>query len=313
MRMAQKSPTQNQRMESHKLVHQMNDESLSEHGSFEDQPCYKPTSRLPAKLLHSRHGFDTWRMLVSATTIAVIAIIALSILLRHIKGFLPHQDEQFGQLMSNDSSCDLVSPSGSAMENAFKIDLRSPLHLSFGAAKGIDVIWDLVVGQGGRLLLAWVSYIVFMDGLVRLLETSAVPYHLYCSITLNTSSLITTWQSLKIVFTAHGWRAKAFLAWFAIATTYVLGFSTLLSAATGYVSPSTIGYRMADQNFLKQNSEELRSCYIVYNGSLVGLEENTIVPGPPISTFDINFGRNFFLPPGINATYPLFMTFYRCK
>lgn len=214
-----------------------------------------------------------------------VLVIGLSFILAYIQNILPNKNIWIGGFDTK-SSCDLVSNSGSAIENAFNIDLRSPLRLSFGAAKGIDVVWDLVVGQGGRLLLAWVSYKVFMDGLARLLETSAVSYNLYTLITFNTSSLMSTWQSTKEIFETRGWRGKCFLAWFSISTIYVLGFSTLLSAATGYVSPSTIGFRMQDQNFLAQDSDALTSCFTIAKGSLIGLPDMKIIRGPPIHVFD---------------------------
>ena len=47
------------------------------------------------------------------------------------------------------TSCDLIEPSDSKLENAL-----SGQHISFAEAKMIDVVWDLLVGQGGRLLMA---------------------------------------------------------------------------------------------------------------------------------------------------------------
>ena len=61
---------------------------------------------------------------------------------------------------------------------------------------------------------------------------------------------------------------------------YVLAYPTLISAATGYVNPSTRRYRMPDQSLIAADSEELRHCLLLENGSAVGLSDGYLVPGP---------------------------------
>lgn len=269
------------------------DDTSSERGLAASH-IVKPTTKLPARKLpgcrHKYFGFGV------AILITAVALTAFSLILRNIPYWLPvpglYINEQSG------ISCDLFSINDSMIEKAFKIDLRSPTHFSFAAAKGIDVAWDLFVGQGGRLLLASISYIVFMDGLTRLLETSAVSYQLYATMVFDNSSLWSAWNSLKAIFTGHGWRGRAFLAWFFVASIYVLGFPALMSAATGYVSPSTVGLRMPDQTFISSASSEIVNCYnivelisIIGNSSLIGLDSNkTLIFGPSIHDFDFQGG-----------------------
>ena len=108
-----------------------------------------------------------------------------------------------------------------------------------------------------------VAYKVFMDGLARTVEDSAVSYQLYASLTFSTTSLFTTGRSIKGVLHAKGWRGKFFLAWFAVSTIYVLGFPTLISATAGYLTPSTAGFKIDNSTSLTSDSPALKSCYEV--------------------------------------------------
>lgn len=136
-----------------------------------------------------------------------------------------------------------------------------------------------------------VAYKIFMDGLARLMEDSAVSYQLYASLTFSTTSLLSTGRAIKGVMYMKGWRGKVFLAWFATSSIYVLGFPTLISATAGYVKPSTAGFKMADSTFLTPASSALRSCYVVHDGALIGLQNGTVVQGPPVY---VQFQRKCF-------------------
>lgn len=187
-----------------------------------------------------------------------------------------------GSRRGSDISCDLVATNASSFEKTFSIDLRSQSQLSFAQAKFIDVVWDLLIGQGGRLLLVWLSYIVFMDGLARLMETSAVSFDFYASIVFSTSSLTATWHAFKAISTSHGWRGRAFLAWFGFATIYVLAYSTLMSAATGYINPSDVLIHSPDDLWVAPGSEDIKNCLLLSKGSAVGLPDNYVVPAPSL-------------------------------
>lgn len=263
-------------------------EAGSHQQSFaDDEFCKTLTWRLPPKQLLPRSRRRFPRDQIFPILLFASVVVALPTLLSQLGRLNQHLHNDksipiFSTLpKAAMSSCDLIWPTGSAFEKAFTIDLRSNLHLSFATAKSIDVIWDLIVGQGGRLFLAWISYVVFMNGLARLMETSAISYQLYASLVFETSSLIATWQSLKAV-SGHGWRGRAFFAWFGFATIYVLAYSTLISAATGYINYSTIRFRMSDMSLITPTSDELQNCLILPYGSLVGLADNDAVVGPSI-------------------------------
>lgn len=247
---------------------------------FETEDFGKSTSRLPARPLEPYRRRWT---LIGVSVVVVLFSAALIALLRNLKYLLP--DPQYYDLLPDESdmSCDLTLPNNNSIENAFIINLRSATHLSFSEAKLIDVTWDLFIGQGGRLLMAWASYRAFMDELVCLLETTAVSYELYVYLAFDTTSLLATWKSTKALFQSKDWHSRIFLIWFGLATIYTLAFPTLMSAATGYVNPSTPSYKMADGTLIDAQSKNLTLCIPVYSGALIGLTNTTIAYGEPVS------------------------------
>lgn len=239
------------------------------------------TLRLPPKLLPPRSRLSFSLSLVVPSLFTAFALVSLSVFLSQLHRLLPNKGYGPSFNYTHQISCDLVAANASALEKAFTIDLRSQLHLTFATAKFIDVVWDLVIGQGGRLLLAWISYVVFMDGLARLMEISAVSYQLYASIVFETFSLFSIWYSLRAVSACRGWRSRAFLTWFGFATMYVLGYPTLMSAATGYLNPSSTIFLSEDQGMIPADSNELRWCFRIANAHLIGLQDDYIVQGLP--------------------------------
>ncbi|KAL8722230.1 MAG: hypothetical protein Q9181_007535 [Wetmoreana brouardii] len=247
-----------------------------------DDEFEKPTSRLPPRSLPGRRKY---RPFIVATLIAIFTILPFALLIRYIQYMLP--DPSWNGLKLDGVSCDLVdTKNASRMQSAFQINLRSAAQLSFAEAKFIDLLFDLAVGQGGRLLLAAVSYIVFMDALLRFMEITPMSYNLYISLAFSSTSLVATWRATKSIFTTKGWRAKMFLIWCALAMMYVLAFPTLIESATGYVQPSSAGFNINNGTFVTANSDNLTSCYIVDGGALIGLTDDTIALGPPAHVFD---------------------------
>jgi hypothetical protein len=250
--------------------------------------------------------------------ITVISLVVLWVLISQVRRLSPGREYGVpfavegigGPVAINDtsSSCDLIPSDAGEFEKSFRIDLRGPLQLSFAQAKTIDVVWDFVIGQGGRLLLAWISYIVFMDGLARLMETSHVKYQLFVTIVFETSSVTSTWRALKAVFTGQGWRGRAFFGWFSFATIYVLGFSTLVSAATGYINPSTTHFLMKQDNvWIAADAPEFTHCLLLAQGSALGLTDNAIVYGPQAAQSPYYSPSKY--PLYYNLTFPKSMLF----
>ncbi|KAL8931915.1 MAG: hypothetical protein Q9211_006650 [Gyalolechia sp. 1 TL-2023] len=251
--------------------------------SESDDDLVKPTSKLPPKPLPGR---PKYRPFIVASLTTIVTIVILAVLCSIIDNLMP--DARWDGIKLTGSSCDLVNTKNSSrLQSAFQINLRGGAQLSFGQAKLIDLLFDLLVGQGGRLLLAAISYIVFMDALLRSMEITPVPYNLYASLVFSPTSLIATWHSIRAVSTTRGWRAKAYLIWCAWSMLHVLAFPTLIDSATGYVSPSSAGFNIANGTMVTADSNELIGCLNVTGGLLLGQTENiTIAKGPPAHIFD---------------------------
>ncbi|KAF2180974.1 hypothetical protein K469DRAFT_671987 [Zopfia rhizophila CBS 207.26] len=113
--------------------------------------------------------------------------------------------------------------------------------MSFTAVKVIDITWDLIVGRGGQLLLAWVNYRVFNEWLVYHMEMHLTSYKMYVAVAFETTSLSTLGVLGKefLCFGERNWRR--FFRWLAVlcmflSTLYVLAFPTLMAAMTGYIT-----------------------------------------------------------------------------
>ncbi len=284
----------------------------------DNEACTGHLSSLPPKSLPPRRGLRFALSFVMPILITVISLVVLWVLISQVRRLSPGREYGVpfavegigGPVAINDtsSSCDLIPSDAGEFEKSFRIDLRGPLQLSFAQAKTIDVVWDFVIGQGGRLLLAWISYIVFMDGLARLMETSHVKYQLFVTIVFETSSVTSTWRALKAVFTGQGWRGRAFFGWFSFATIYVLGFSTLVSAATGYINPSTTHFLMKQDNvWIAADAPEFTHCLLLAQGSALGLTDNAIVYGPQAAQSPYYSPSKY--PLYYNLTFPKSMLF----
>ena len=249
-----------------------------------------------------------WRVAL-VTGLAAVIIIGLSILIKIISKIdtRPEDDVITGRTTT---SCDLLASNVSAIESAFYLNLRGAAHLSYFQARVIDVFWQLLVGAGGRLLLGWIAYIVFMDGLVRLMESTPLSYETYASIAFSTNSIYSTWFVLKGVFSTSGWRGKAFLTWFVLSSLYMLGFPNIISITGGYLAPSSTRLAMPDGSYISSDSNDLTNCYAAEVGELIGLPENhTVILGPQVKVAYTQYGTYSaagYKSPDWALQYPLY-------
>ena len=166
-------------------------------------------------------------------------------------------------------------------------------NLSFGSmtftqVKVIDIAWDLLIGRGGQILLAWVNYRVFNEWLYYHMEMHKTSYKLYTSLAFSTTSL-TTLGVLGKEFLSFGkgtW--KRFFRWLGIlsmllSTLYVISFPTLMAAMTGYITTSEAYIEDSDRNLIEwSNVKELYLVGVVedshrinYTRPLVATQYNT--------------------------------------
>lgn len=113
--------------------------------------------------------------------------------------------------------------------------------LSFTAVKVIDVIWDLVVGRGGQLVLGYITYRVFNESLLYYMENHPTSYKLYTAVAFEPISLMALGALGKECLALDQSSWKRFFRWLTmlcmlLSTLYVLSFPTLMSAMTGYTT-----------------------------------------------------------------------------
>ncbi|KAG8160019.1 hypothetical protein KVR01_010656 [Diaporthe batatas] len=177
-----------------------------------------------------------------------------------------------------------------AVERGFYINLQVAQKLSFTRAKLLDLAWDTVVGQGGRFLHAFVLYQVAASQLAWMMEYSLVPYYFQLDILFSTASLSALWSTLRFLGTKRPARAVFSAVWFLLAIVYVLAFSSIWGAATGYLSPSRPAYMMEDNSYVTFDSDNLNVCITVDSERLNGTVP-AIVQGPKLSSCLDDFGK----------------------
>ncbi|KAF1849331.1 uncharacterized protein K460DRAFT_331184 [Cucurbitaria berberidis CBS 394.84] len=159
-------------------------------------------------------------------------------------------------------------------------------NLSFGAfsftqVKVIDIAWDLIIGRGGQMLLAYVNYRVFNEWLVYHMELHLTSYKMYAAVAFET----TTMRTLGVLgkeFLAFGkgtWRR--FFRWLAmlsmiISTIYVLSFPTLMAALTGYITTNEPYLQNYERNLIEWSQIE-RVVYVINDAGRIGFDKPLVV------------------------------------
>ncbi|KAF7526056.1 hypothetical protein G7054_g10878 [Neopestalotiopsis clavispora] len=136
-----------------------------------------------------------------------------------------------------------IDPVWSSWDSLFQMNIRSR-NLSFTAAKLIDIAFDLIIGSGGQMYLAWMAYNVYTDVLQRVTEKGKIGCVAFAAITLKPDSLMTIWSVVAAVFSIRHVRVKILLIWMVLAMAYVVAFPTAMSAATSPVAATTISIRL---------------------------------------------------------------------
>jgi hypothetical protein len=163
-------------------------------------------------------------------------------------------------------------------------------NLSFGSmtftqVKVIDIAWDLLVGRGGQLLLAWVNYKVFNEWLYFHMEFHKTSYKMFTTIAFSTTSLATLGVLGKefLAFGKSTWRR--FFRWLGIlcmllSTVYVISFPTLMAAMTGYIATSEAYIKDTDGNLVNWSKVDdfgNRVEGVMYDASRIGNYSKTLV------------------------------------
>jgi hypothetical protein len=109
-------------------------------------------------------------------------------------------------------------------------------RMAFSTAKFIDIVWDIVVGRGGQALLAFVTFKVSSQYLAMAMLKAPVSYNTFESLAFVPPTLVRTVRLAGDLLTNRGWRARLIMVWIALSSLFVLGFSSLITAMSGYSS-----------------------------------------------------------------------------
>jgi hypothetical protein len=154
-------------------------------------------------------------------------------------------------------------------------------NMTFTQVKVIDIAWDLLVGRGGQMGLAWVNWVVFNEWLVFHLERWDTSYKMYSTVALQTTS----WTMLGVAakeFLCFGEKSWArFFRWLAmfsmfISTLYVLAFPTLMAAMTGYITTYEPYFEDNNHNLVEWRKLDEIVRTIEAGGLSLGFDEDTV-------------------------------------
>ena len=144
------------------------------------------------------------------------------------------QDAASGVVRGARSYCDVVNsgrPDG--IQGLLAVDAAYG-NMTFALAKLIDIVWDICVGRGYQLMFLFISYRVFTDCLLLIMESATVPYDLYTNIGFDRPSLFTLLPVVRFAYCGSVWRHKCLMIWLVFSIFWTALLPTFLSAMTGY-------------------------------------------------------------------------------
>ncbi|EUC44372.1 hypothetical protein COCMIDRAFT_52299, partial [Bipolaris oryzae ATCC 44560] len=117
--------------------------------------------------------------------------------------------------------------------------------LSFAQAKLVDIVWDIVVGRGGQVILAIISWREFARYLTICMASEPVSYQVFRTIFIeNDASVLSTCRTIKSFITQRRLKSKFAMAFMTATMLFILAFPTLMSAMSGY--DSNVSSRVPD-------------------------------------------------------------------
>ena len=122
--------------------------------------------------------------------------------------------------------------------------------MAFSLAKFVDIVWDILIGRGGQLLIAWIDYRVFSDALMRIMETTTVPYDLYIEITFSPPSVATLAPIFQVMKRKMFWYHRLLFLWLLLSVLWITSYGTVVSAMTGYAANNYAMIRLLDGSYV---------------------------------------------------------------
>lgn len=255
----------------------------------------KPQTALPPKKIKPRHNPNKHYE---------IAIIASTYMVLSATGFVGvSMTTGSGRRGIDDCHDDATL---SATETRFQIDLPVTEPLSFAHAKLIDLVWDLSVGHGGRLLHGWVLYQVATKAIAWMLECSVLSYSVLFSILFQENSFYSLWALGRSLGRRQRARTVLMTVFLIFSIIHILFFGAIWSAATGYQSPGTLAFAMADRSWVTKDTDTLRVCWSIppNRPELVGIVDGDVVLGPDFGTVFNSFSDLTYSKDWARNRYP---------
>ncbi|KAK6365006.1 hypothetical protein LTS17_011702 [Exophiala oligosperma] len=106
--------------------------------------------------------------------------------------------------------------------------------MSFSAAKCIDVVWDIMIGRAGQAILAWATFKVSSQYLDHAMREAPVSYDTFEALAFVPPSLVNTAKLAGDLLLCRGWRSRLAILWILCSSLFVISFSSLASAMSGY-------------------------------------------------------------------------------
>lgn len=165
-------------------------------------------------------------------------------------------------------------------------------EFQYATAKGIDIVWDVVVGRVGQIFLAILAYPVIRRSLAYYMERKSVHIDAYASIAFDKISLPALWTTVRDIcghsrrsdrriaslFPTFNWRFFAH----ALVFMYILGFPTMVSVMTGYQAKFNAYVERPDNQFLMKVDELKIPSFVIRDGSRIGMQDlQPIYPEDP--------------------------------
>lgn len=103
----------------------------------------------------------------------------------------------------------------------------------------IDTLVNVILGRGGQLVLAWISYRIFGASMQRMAGSNDVPLDAYTRFTLFRIDIRHVWPTVKATWQTRGARSKANFLFMLYTVILVVVWGPLVDFAFGYVPEQT--------------------------------------------------------------------------
>ncbi|KAK4209700.1 hypothetical protein QBC37DRAFT_240442, partial [Rhypophila decipiens] len=151
-------------------------------------------------------------------------------------------------------------------------------ELSFTQAKIIDILWDVIVGRVGQMIMAFFEWRALSAYFQCAMFKGPITYNMFWTIYIETQpSLVGTLGVFQDAVLKGQRRSKITAVFIIISMLFIVAFPTLASAMTGY-RPNAKAFVEDDTGTLIPFEAFSLSAYVVHDGSRIGLKDGQVIP-----------------------------------